>query len=107
MRVLSVLALFFLPLSTVSSIFGTQFFTSTAPRDSGSWNDVSLNLNPKFWLLWAIAVPLTLAVLAVWILWERQAIRSSRDRKEGEHSEHSVERGEVAGKEAAQWYQTE
>src|SRR2546423_12254327 len=53
-RTLSILAMIFLPISTVSSIFGTQFFTTTTSPDSTSSSCVlnsSFVVSKKFWLL--------------------------------------------------------
>ncbi|KAK3393292.1 hypothetical protein B0H63DRAFT_15207 [Podospora didyma] len=63
-RVLSVMAMLFLPLGTVASVFSTGFF---AQPDDGE-----LVVLPKFWMLWAIAIPLTVSVLMGWVLWERR-----------------------------------
>ena len=72
-RILSVLGMIFLPLSAVSSIFGSQFFSSIPAEtnpDSGESQPESFHINRKFWILWAIAIPLTLSVITGWILWE-------------------------------------
>ncbi|KAK1757076.1 hypothetical protein QBC47DRAFT_451539 [Echria macrotheca] len=58
-RIISIVGMVFIPFGAVCSIFGTQFFSSA---------DVArhIDLNPDFWMLWAIAVPLTLIILGVW-----------------------------------------
>jgi hypothetical protein len=74
MRILSILAMIFLPISTVSSVFGTQFFTSVLPEPSGTGQgDISearFIMDPNFFLLPAIALPLTTFSVGCWLLWE-------------------------------------
>lgn len=76
MRTLSVLAMIFLPISTVSTIFGTQFFSTTITPDPSSDNGgvtSSFYVNSRFWLLWIIALPMTLGLLLVWRVWIRRS----------------------------------
>ncbi|KAK3311096.1 uncharacterized protein B0T15DRAFT_520372 [Chaetomium strumarium] len=65
-RLISIVGLVFLPFSTITSIFGTQFFTS---------GDQHMSVNPDFWLLWLIAVPVTLLILGVWRAGERDTLK--------------------------------
>jgi hypothetical protein len=67
MKTLAVVTLVFLPLTTVATIFGTQMFTINPDEPH------KLRMSEDFWLLWAIAVPLTLVVLIAWRLWYRDA----------------------------------
>lgn len=72
MRTISVIAVIFLPISVISSIFGSQFFgTNTATLPDGSVKNVTF-VTPQFWVLWAIALPFTLLVLGGWFLWLRR-----------------------------------
>lgn len=75
MKTLSILAMVFLPISTVSSVFGTQFFTQTTLPDATSSSGVGLSLvvSRKFWWLWAISIPLTLTLLVGWGFWIRRS----------------------------------
>jgi len=76
MRTLSTLAMIFLPISTVSSIFGTQFFTTTTSRDPTSDSGTVTSafvVSQKFWLLWTISIPITVVLLAGWGIWIRRS----------------------------------
>lgn len=44
-------------------IFGTNFFDFNAPTEA-TWTT-----SDRFWLYWAITVPLTAATLVAWVLW--------------------------------------
>jgi hypothetical protein len=75
MRTLSILAMIFLPISTVSSIFGTQFFTTTTSQDLMSGSGAvtsSFVVSEKFWLLWIISIPVTIILLVGWGVWIRR-----------------------------------
>jgi len=63
MRTIAVVTMVFLPVATVAGVFGSQLITldSTA--------QYHLRVSPDFWILWAIAVPLTVVVMVVWRLW--------------------------------------
>lgn len=63
MKSIAVTTLIFLPLSTIASIFGTQFMKldENAP--------FHVRVSPDFWLLWVVALPLTAVVLLVWRVW--------------------------------------
>ena len=47
----------FIPFTAVTSIFGTQFF---------DYGEQHMTVNPDFWVLWIIAVPLTLLIMTAW-----------------------------------------
>lgn len=70
-KTLSVLAMIFLPISTVSSIFGTEFFSTEAIDDSdpGSPATYTTYVSSRFWVFWVVAVPVTLFCLLGWGLW--------------------------------------
>lgn len=65
MRTIAIVGLVFIPFGTITSVFGSQFFT---PRASGAHMDV----NPDIWILFAIALPVTIISLAIWIAAERR-----------------------------------
>jgi len=67
MKTIAFMTMFFLPVSTVATIFGAQFFTV------GSEAPSHLQISPDFWILWAIAAPFTLVVVIVWRLWYLEA----------------------------------
>ncbi|KAF4637688.1 hypothetical protein G7Y89_g403 [Cudoniella acicularis] len=82
MKTLSILAMVFLPISTVSSIFGTQFFsTTTSPDPTSSTGAVtsSFVVNNNIWLLWTISIPVTVALLVGWGVWiDRSQLKAKR-----------------------------
>jgi Na+-driven multidrug efflux pump len=63
MRVIAVMTLIFLPLGTVAAVFGAQLINleEEAP--------FRVHVSQDFWLLFAIAGPLTVVVWLVWYLW--------------------------------------
>jgi H+/Cl- antiporter ClcA len=74
-KTLAVVALIFLPISTVSSIFGTQFFstvTAADPSPNGPTKS-STYVSLQFWIFWIVAIPLTLGLLLGWSLWIRRS----------------------------------
>ncbi|KAL2154657.1 hypothetical protein VTH82DRAFT_3333 [Thermothelomyces myriococcoides] len=64
MRAISIVGLVFIPFGTITSIFGTQFFTPAA-------NGRHMSVNPDVWILFVIAIPITLISLAIWVASER------------------------------------
>ncbi|PVH70360.1 hypothetical protein DL98DRAFT_661200 [Cadophora sp. DSE1049] len=74
MKTLAVLAIIFLPTSTICSIFGTQFFTTIASPNPTSGDITTLFVvNKKFWLLWIILIPVTVTLLGGWVVWIRRS----------------------------------
>ncbi|KAF3036729.1 hypothetical protein E8E12_007981 [Didymella heteroderae] len=63
MKTIAVMTLIFMPLGTVAGIFGTQFMKLD---EDEPWH---IRVSQDFWLLWVIAVPLTLIVLFIWRVW--------------------------------------
>jgi hypothetical protein len=67
MKTIAVMTLVFMPLSTVASVFGSQFMnTEDEPGHR-------LTVSQDFWLLWIIAVPLTVVVVIIWRVWYADA----------------------------------
>ncbi|KAK4118233.1 hypothetical protein N657DRAFT_694550 [Parathielavia appendiculata] len=65
-RLISIVGMVFIPFSAITSIFGTQFFTPEAQH---------MNVNPDFWVLWVIAIPMTITILAVWQVSEHDSLK--------------------------------
>jgi Mg2+ and Co2+ transporter CorA len=63
MKTIAVMTLIFMPLSTVAGIFGTQFMKLD---EEEPWH---IRVSQDFWLLWVIAVPLTVVVVTIWRVW--------------------------------------
>lgn len=84
MKSLSMLGIFFLPISTICSVFSTPFFTSSSPpnsvlSNSGNAIPVShLAIDPQFWMLWAISLPVTMIVFIVWFIFENSTSLKKR-----------------------------
>jgi Mg2+ and Co2+ transporter CorA len=64
MRSVAVVGLIYLPATFVSGLFGMNFFQFCG----GSDNDDAWKVSEKFWLYWAVTIPLTLATVLVWTL---------------------------------------
>lgn len=64
MKTISFLTLTFLPATFISAIFSTSFFN----YDGGSeeWS-----VSEKFWLYWAVAIPITVITSVLWYWWPR------------------------------------
>ncbi|KAH7066300.1 hypothetical protein BKA63DRAFT_524148 [Paraphoma chrysanthemicola] len=62
MKTIAAVTLLFLPMSTIATIFGSQFFNS----ESGV-----LHIADNFWLYWIIALPTTIIVIGSWYLYHR------------------------------------
>ncbi|KAL4923146.1 uncharacterized protein BDV17DRAFT_277947 [Aspergillus undulatus] len=67
MATIAFVTLIFLPITTVSTIFGSQFFNTAQ-------DNASIEVSKDFWIFWVISIPLTLAVLLGWSLWQRRGV---------------------------------
>jgi Mg2+ and Co2+ transporter CorA len=67
MKTIAVMTLFFMPLSTIAGVFGTEFIKI----EDGPGNHIKVSQD--FWLLFLIAVPLTVAVIVIWRVWYADA----------------------------------
>jgi len=74
MKTLAVVAMIFLPMSTVSSIFGTQFFSTVTAADPSPDGPIksSTYVSSQFWIFWTVAIPMTLVIFCGWSLWIRR-----------------------------------
>ncbi|GAB7366326.1 hypothetical protein MBLNU230_g8126t1 [Neophaeotheca triangularis] len=70
-KAISILGMVFLPGTFVSAIFSMSFFHHAPSSDGGSeeWR-----LSSEFWMYWAVAIPLTVATIVVWYLWQREPV---------------------------------
>lgn len=59
-RIISVVTLFFLPATFVSTLFSMSFFNFQPPYDEG-WG-----VSPKIWLYFAVAAPITALTFVLW-----------------------------------------
>ncbi|KAH8903354.1 hypothetical protein BR93DRAFT_961801 [Coniochaeta sp. PMI_546] len=70
MFTLAVVTTIFLPPTFVAGVFGTPFF------DTGA--SASFSVSQHFWVFPAIAVPLTICVLGIWLWWFRRRLQRDR-----------------------------
>ncbi|KAH7393844.1 hypothetical protein DE146DRAFT_109470 [Phaeosphaeria sp. MPI-PUGE-AT-0046c] len=70
MRTLAVMSIAFLPGTFVSSFFSMDMFNWDAPRGTPV-------LSSRFWIYWAVTVPLTFVVFCVWSVWVRRHDRDT------------------------------
>ncbi|KAJ3515320.1 hypothetical protein NLJ89_g1831 [Agrocybe chaxingu] len=68
MITIAAVTMFFLPGSFVSALFSMVFFNSENKEDG----QVALLVSPQWWLFPAIAIPLTVIVFLVWVVWRRR-----------------------------------
>ena len=74
MKTLAAVTVVFLPGTLVASLFSMSMF------DWQSQEDV---LSPRFWIYWAVTLPLTLSTVGIWLAWtyRRAVLSRSEDRK--------------------------
>ncbi|KAK0613695.1 hypothetical protein B0T14DRAFT_539446 [Immersiella caudata] len=65
MKMLALVAMFFLPGSFVAALFSTPLFDWEKTEGSA----ISVGTKPQFALFWAVAVPLTVATFALYAMW--------------------------------------
>lgn len=63
MKTISLLGAIFLPGAFLASIFSTTFFSFNVPD-----NEL---VSPQFWIFWAVTIPMTVIIVFVWWMWER------------------------------------
>ncbi|EFE32211.1 uncharacterized protein ARB_01102 [Trichophyton benhamiae CBS 112371] len=94
LKALSLVATVFLPISTVATVFSTPFFEASGPSTSPQASDVqgggTLLVNSKFWLLWAVSMPISVALIFGWWFWVKGVDAGSRTRR---IREKDVEKG--------------
>lgn len=82
MKMLALVAMFFLPGSFVAALFSAPLFDWKAAETSSS---ISVGTRPQFALFWAVAIPLTVATFALYAMWiVMQKKRLKRRLKGGE-----------------------
>lgn len=66
MITIAAVTMFFLPGTFISAILSTTFF---------DYGDEGLKVSKKWWVLPALAIPLTAIVFAVWMAWRYMTLR--------------------------------
>lgn len=77
MKAIAIVTMFFLPGTFLSSLFSIEFFDWGALHG----NEV---VNPRIWVYWALTIPVTILVVALYLIWEKFAmyLYTSRIKKE-------------------------
>lgn len=70
MRTIAVLTLTLLPATFVAALFSTSFFdfSPATKTQQESWV-----VSEKFWVYWAVSLPVTIATVASWLLWQHRS----------------------------------
>jgi len=89
MRTIAIMTIAFLPGTFISALFSMEMFNWQAPQGASV-------VSSRFWIYWAITVPLTLLVFSIWTVWIR-----INDGK----ADQSTATAEGVPKEKKPWYQ--
>jgi hypothetical protein len=63
MKALTLIGVLYLPGTFISGIFGSNFFNYSPGRDGPDWN-----MSSKFWIYWAVTIPLTILTFLSWVV---------------------------------------
>lgn len=63
MKTISLLGAIFFPGAYLASVFSMTFF---------NFQDENATVSEKFWIYWAVTVPITAIIVAVWYIWEKK-----------------------------------
>jgi O-antigen/teichoic acid export membrane protein len=86
MKSIAILTMIVLPGTFLSTLFAMPLFN----WDAEAWSEVA---KPRFWIYWAITVPLTIMTITTWQLWQRW-----RDRKNVKLDAEARERADSGAK---------
>ncbi|KAK6520846.1 hypothetical protein TWF506_001089 [Arthrobotrys conoides] len=95
MKTIAVLTIVFLPGTFVSALFAMPILNWEAK----SYSEV---MTDKFWVYWAVTLPMTLLVVLAWVAWtKRQSWLNRKDHEEGmkTYDEVDIERAMMESKE--------
>lgn len=81
MKTISLLGAIFFPGAYLASVFSMTFFNWQS--NNGQY------VSEKFWMYWAITIPVTIVIVAIWFVWERW--REAKYDKEDEDLERGSE----------------
>jgi hypothetical protein len=86
MKSIAFVTLAFLPATFICAVFSMSFFSYNA--DSGSWS-----VSDKFWIYWAISIPVTVFTALFWGFWNRYLLPFLQgDDKEYRRARESIAR---------------
>lgn len=66
MKIIAAITMMFLPTTGVASVIGSQLLVTDLSASSGTWN---VSATPLFWIMWWVAIPLTVFVVILAIVW--------------------------------------
>ncbi|KAK1765327.1 hypothetical protein QBC33DRAFT_612626 [Phialemonium atrogriseum] len=81
MKMLALVAMFFLPGSFVAALFSTSLFDWDGAARSDDRSSIGIGLRPQFGLFWAVTLPLTAVTFGLYTVWIISQ-RRKRKRKE-------------------------
>ncbi|KAL9113765.1 MAG: hypothetical protein Q9227_002210 [Pyrenula ochraceoflavens] len=64
MKALAAVTILFLPGTSISSLFSMSMF---------DWSDRDRVLSDRFWIYWAVTVPLTVLTVGLWLIWDHRS----------------------------------
>ncbi|KAG9525612.1 hypothetical protein KCV07_g991, partial [Aureobasidium melanogenum] len=67
MKTIAIVTLTFLPATYVSAILGMNFFSYNPETHGGH-----ITYSPDLWIYFVVSIPLTIAVLTIWWVWQRR-----------------------------------
>jgi len=82
MKTISLLGAIFFPGAYLASVFSMTFFNF---QDDNQGHEIS----GRFWIYWAVTIPLTSVIVGIWWVWERR--RERRYEKQDEDLERGSE----------------
>jgi hypothetical protein len=105
MQALTLIGVLYLPGTFISGIFGSNFFNYSPGSNGPDWN-----MSSKFWVYWAVTIPLTILTFLSWAvpgymikLWKQAVVRVksssirarvssavSSSRKANDHTEEKI-----------------
>ncbi|KAK5047128.1 hypothetical protein LTR84_007071 [Exophiala bonariae] len=80
MKAIAIVTMFFLPGTFLSSLFSIDFFK----WDASHGNEV---VNRRIWVYWAFTIPVTILVVALYLIWEKFAMNLYTNRLQKEKEE--------------------
>ncbi|KAK4184614.1 hypothetical protein QBC35DRAFT_505564 [Podospora australis] len=78
MKIIAAITMVFLPTTAVASIVGSQLFNVSFSEEHGTWD---VQASPLFKILWAVATPLTVLVIAMSAGWNTLMERRRNQRQ--------------------------
>lgn len=73
-KTIALLGVIFLPGAYLASVFSMSFFNFQNGLADPGGEDMPI-VTSKFWIYWAVAIPLTLAIVVPWYVWEHRKER--------------------------------